>query len=166
MATTIGPNFGNELAAAGLVGLPISWSAAGSITYGPSVTAAQQSAAEAVLAAHNASKPDLTLSVQVNSTGTPALDGVYAIDPKSQRNITAEALYIQTTTAQGSAKFTNGQTTKAWYDTSGAAHTFTTAQFISFAEAIAAYVDGILAAQLAMAAGQTPTWPTSPLTIP
>lgn len=102
-------------------------------------------------------------SVQVNSTSTPALNGVYAFDSQSAQNITSEALYIQVTTAQGAAKFTNGQTTKPWPDTSGALHTFTTTQFITFAEAIAQFTDSVVTAS--QAAG-TPTWPSGPITIP
>ena len=42
----------------------------------------------------------------ISSTGTPALDGTYAIDQAIQGAITSEHVYIATT-----GKFTNGQDT-------------------------------------------------------
>lgn len=110
--------------------------------------------------------PPQPTSVQVNSTSTPTLNGVYAIDPSSTANITAETLFIAETTTQSVGTFTNGQTTRSWPDTSGVMHTFTIPQFIAFAEAIAKYVDSVVsAAQAAQATQTTPTWPAGPLMI-
>lgn len=149
----IGPNFYNEIAAAGLSGLPFAWNASGEIVFGSAMTQTQINAVNAVYAAHNPATPDpnasaaalLASGVAITSTGTPVLNGTYACDPLSQQKITSEQLYIATT-----GKFTNGQTTKAWADASGALHTFpTTAAFTNFAEAIAGVVDNVIAAQLA-----------------
>jgi hypothetical protein len=57
MTTRIGPTFASELAAAGLAGLPICWSDDGTVEYGAAMTADQIAAAEAVLAAHDPTKP-------------------------------------------------------------------------------------------------------------
>jgi hypothetical protein len=54
----IGPTFFAELKAAGLVGLPFSWGADGSLTFSETLTAEQISAIGAVYAAHDPSKPD------------------------------------------------------------------------------------------------------------
>jgi hypothetical protein len=53
MADLIGPTFGRELAAAGLGGLPMSWSSDGTITFDPSMTADQINGVLAVYAAHD-----------------------------------------------------------------------------------------------------------------
>ena len=122
----------------------------------PAPTLAQLQA----IAAEVASATPAPTSVQVNFTTTTSLSGVYGFDPTSSQNMTAEAVYIQVTTAQGAAKFTNGQTTKPWPDTSGNLHTFTTAQFIALAEALAQFADSVVTAQQTKAA-----WPTGPITI-
>jgi hypothetical protein len=72
----------------------------------------------------------------IASNLTPALNGVYSMDPAAQQLITYEAGYIQVAN-----KFTNGQATRNWTDAVGGLHTFTTAQFITFAEAMAQQVD-------------------------
>lgn len=106
-------------------------------------------------------------SVQVNSASAPSLNGVYAFDPQSTRNITAETVFIGETQQQGNATFTNGQVTRGWPDVNGTLHTFTIAEFIAFAEALAAYVDSVIAAgQTAAANGTIPVWPSGPVTIP
>jgi hypothetical protein len=54
----IGPDFYNELVAAGLNGLPFSWSSDGTIFGRENLTAQQNSSLDAVIAAHN---PNLQL---------------------------------------------------------------------------------------------------------
>lgn len=53
----IGPRFAEELAAAGVFGLPFSWDANGNITWGAAITPAQRATILAVIAAHNPSAP-------------------------------------------------------------------------------------------------------------
>lgn len=50
---TIGPTFAAELAAAGLVGLPFAWSAAGDFEFGEDMTPMQIAGVQAVYAAHD-----------------------------------------------------------------------------------------------------------------
>jgi hypothetical protein len=50
-----GPNFTNELLAAGLGGLPFAWDALGNLTFGEAMTASQIAAVQAVYAAHDPS---------------------------------------------------------------------------------------------------------------
>ena len=65
----IGPGFFKELQDAGLAGLPFSWTEAG-VAFSPEMTAAQISAVEAVLAAHNPKAPDL--EAEKNATDAEA----------------------------------------------------------------------------------------------
>ncbi|MFY3535473.1 hypothetical protein [Achromobacter denitrificans] len=51
--TIIGPSFPSELEAGGLLGLPFSWSAAGVLRFGDSITESQRAAVLAVLDAHD-----------------------------------------------------------------------------------------------------------------
>lgn len=61
MAILIGPTFPAELAAAGLSGLPFSWSAFGTITFGDSMTADQIDAVMAVYTAHDPTATGVTV---------------------------------------------------------------------------------------------------------
>lgn len=58
---TIGPQFGSELRAAGLFGLPFSWQADGVINFGEAMTTDQIAAVNAVHEAHDETK-QLTLT--------------------------------------------------------------------------------------------------------
>ena len=101
-----------------------------------STVAAQQAAAVNIASA-------LAAGVQISSTSTSALNGTYAIDRLHQQLITSEQVYIATT-----GHFTNGQATRAWLDMNGARHTFpSTAEFTAFAEAVAQYVNALMAGQ-------------------
>jgi hypothetical protein len=58
MAKTLGPNFGNECIAAGLGGLPFAWgSDSDSISGRENLTVAQNATLDAVVAAHDPTKP-------------------------------------------------------------------------------------------------------------
>lgn len=59
MAKAIGPAFYDELAAAGLVGLPFSWGTDGIIQFDPRMTPGQVVAVQAVYATHDPTKPAL-----------------------------------------------------------------------------------------------------------
>lgn len=73
----------------------------------------------------------------VTSTGTPAVDGVYALDPNSISNISYEAQHISTFSA-----FTNGTTTgMVWPLANGTFVTFpNTTVFLNFAKAAAQFM--------------------------
>ncbi len=75
---SIGPTFSAELATAGLMGLPFSWTAAGDITFGANMTPAQITAVETVYAAHDPTKVDLKVAAQakldaMDAPGGPAI---------------------------------------------------------------------------------------------
>lgn len=94
----------------------------------------------------------------VTSTGTSALNGVYAIDPASQANIATEAQFISTF-----AEFTNGETTNLSYPLmNGTLVAFpTTTEFMAFAKMVA---QTVASAKLAMA--QNAAMPSANVTIP
>jgi hypothetical protein len=100
------------------------------------------------------------------SASTPAMNGTYSLivvpgstDPKTL--ILGEQNYIAL-----KGTFSNGQTTRAWMDTSGTPHIFpNTAEFASFGEAIAQYVDALQMALATALAGGTWQAPAQPVTI-
>lgn len=54
---SIGPSFFSELAAAGLAGLPFSWSESGSVIFGDEITEFQREAVRTLLGAHDPDAP-------------------------------------------------------------------------------------------------------------
>lgn len=103
----------------------------------------------------------VTAGVQITSTGTPSLNGTYALDINSRSNITAEQVYIATT-----SKFTNGGSTRQWPDISGAFHAFpSTTEFTDFAEAVAQYYDSLATAVAVVQAGGGWVAPSMPAAI-
>jgi hypothetical protein len=115
-------------------------------------------AAQAAQASYNSA---IAAGLAVTSTATPALSATYGIDAGAQFNITAETVSILT-----NGTFTNGQSTRNWADVSGAFHTFTVAQFKTFATAIAGYVDELaVALATAQASGGGWTAPSASATI-
>ncbi|OYV43402.1 MAG: hypothetical protein B7X10_06400, partial [Burkholderiales bacterium 21-58-4] len=75
-------------------------------------------------------------TIAITSTGTPALDGSYAIDAATQAHLMAEMQSIQVT-----GKFADGTTSVAWPDATGAVHTFpSVVEFQAFALAIGGFV--------------------------
>jgi hypothetical protein len=137
MAKAIGPNFLNELAAAGLTGLPFSWGADGAIEFGAAMTGDQVAAVNAVYAAHDPAKADpvaaasalLAGGLAVTSAGTPALSGTYGTTTQDQINITG----LQAAVAQN--------VFPGFYrDRAGARHDMTGVQFTAIATAVMTFV--------------------------
>lgn len=94
----------------------------------------------------------------ITSTGTPALNGTYAIDPATQAHIQAEVISILL-----NSTFADGSTTVVWPDMAGNTHTFgSIAEFKQFAAAVAAYV----AALFKVGNGTLTTLPAATATIP
>ena len=136
----IGPNFGNELATAGLAGLAISWDPLGNILRGSTVTDAQWAAVQAVYAAHDPAKVDplaaaaalLANGLAISSTGTPALNGAYGCSMQDEVN----AASLQAATAAG--------VFPGFYrDQVGTRHIMTGAQFTAIATAIMTFIVAI-----------------------
>lgn len=95
--------------------------------------------------------------LNVTSTGTSALNGVYPIDASSQQDIATEAQFISTF-----SEFTNGTTTNLlWQLRNGNPVTFpTTAEFMAYAKVAA---QTVAAAKLAVA--QAAAMPPASVTI-
>lgn len=126
------------------------------------VTALQ--AAEAASQANAAFKSSveaaLANGVVVTSTGTPALNGTYAIDPISQGQLNAVVTYILL-----NGSFPGGNVTMPWTDASGAVHVFpSVTAFKGFATAYADYTAAVVLYE--QSAGQAGSLPSNAITIP
>lgn len=104
---------------------------AGAITPVASPTAAQLLAASAQAA--------IGAGLAITSEATPALDGTYAVDATAQQHVMAEITSIVL-----NGTFADGSATVDWLDAAGGSHTFTIAQFKTFAAAISAYVAALI----------------------
>jgi hypothetical protein len=162
---TIGPSFYDELVAyGGLVGQHFSWSAAGTIEFFPDTPASVVAGVEAVYTAHNPAtiplptqaQSALATGLQLTSTGTPALNGTYAVDPLSQHDIVA----IETSLNAGKG-FPGGATTFNYPDATGVMHSFSAANFTDFAAAVRDYVYALKS----VIAGASTTIPAASTTI-
>ena len=91
------------------------------------------------------------------STSTAALSATYPVNATAQAEISAEVTAILL-----NGTFADGAATVVWLDVTGAQHTFTLAQFRTFASAVAGYVSG----WTKFANGIVTTAPTQPVTIP
>jgi hypothetical protein len=112
----------------------------------PAPTLAQQAAAA------------MLQGLAITSTGTPALNGTYGVDPMSQGRVASISTYILV-----NGNFPGAMATYPFIDMSGAPHVFpTTASFQAFATACANYV----AAVDFVAATGTGTLPVATATIP
>jgi hypothetical protein len=99
----------------------------------------------------------LTGGLAITSTGDSALNATYPCDPISQQQVVAEVTSILLNNA-----FTDGETSIAWLDKTGAPHTFSINQFKTLATALAAFVTGCTKC----ITGQSTTLPTATATIP
>jgi len=92
----------------------------------------------------------LSTGIAVVSTGTPALNGTYAVDQLSQMDVIA----IETSLNAGKG-FPGGATTFGYQDVTGALHSFSEANFTDFAAAVRDFVY----ACKSVIAGQSTTLP-------
>jgi hypothetical protein len=129
----------------------LAWGAAGN-TADP--VAVVQPTADQVLNTHLANGLVLT------STGTPALNGTYALDETSAGQIYQIGLY-----ASQIGTFPSGGTTQAYPDITGVPHTFTIAEFVAFLQAVAVLISAMNNQAAIMAHGGTPVWPAQTATI-
>jgi hypothetical protein len=98
----------------------------------------------------------LGAGVALVSSGTPALNGPYAIDGESRSDMLAEMVSLL-----ANSVFTDGATTLGYADAAGVMHTFDVAQFKAFATAVASYVGALKA----IAATNTGTLAAATVTI-
>ena len=166
----IGPSFYSELVAYGaannvqIIGEHFSWGADGSLCFFTDTPAAVISAVQAVYEAHNPATIPLSMQaatmlatgLKIASTSTPALNGVYAVDPVSQADIVA----IETSLNAGKG-FPGGGTTMTYLDVSRVPHTFSEANLTNFAAAVRDYVYALKSVM----AGSSMTLPAASTTI-
>lgn len=96
----------------------------------------------------------------LTSTGTPALDGTYALDDKSQQNIAAIADGI----ANGKG-LPGGGSTFNYPDATGAEHAFDAAHWTAAAAAFETYIYDFGQALEALVTGGSATMPAAAVTI-
>lgn len=163
-ARAIGPNFPNELVAAGLAGVAVAWGGDGAIVRGASCTDAQWTAVLAVHAAHDPAKPDpvaaaaalLGGGLAIASTGTPALDGTYGCGSDDKTDIGG----LQTAILTNAALFPG-----FFQDIDGRVVTMTAAQFTAIATAILGFIAAVAQAKAAALAGGAWSPPAATATI-
>lgn len=98
---------------------------------------------------------------QVESTGTPSINGTYAIDQASLLNVIALALGIV-----AGDDFPGGATTYDYPDITGNMVTFSsTTLFLDFALALRDYVAALIHTFNVLQNSGSATWPTLPMTI-
>lgn len=102
----------------------------------------------------------LYAGVEITSTSTPALNGLYPVDAATQSHLQAEMISLL---VSGGTAFADGSTSVVWPDMASPKvnHTFTAAEFKLFATAIYAYV----AALYKVVNGSSTTIPPASVTI-
>lgn len=168
MAKSIGPNFPNELAAAGLLGLPFSWTSVGDIFFAATMTAPQIAAVQAVYAAHDPTKLDpatqlaakLAAGVALTSTATPAISATYALDPTTLDQIGSVAR-----DAAAGLGLPGGLTSFTYPDITGNPKSFSGANIQALYKAMRDVVFALNTAAATLAAGGAANWPMQTATI-
>ena len=90
-------------------------------------------------AAQVAAAAALAAGLALTSTGTPALNGTYALSPTS---LTQIAEVREDLLANGGT-FSEGGASFVWADSAGSTHTFNPTNFAAFAAAVAKYVEAV-----------------------
>ena len=114
---------------------------------------AEQQAQTTAMAAYNAA---IAAGCQIVSTGTPALNGTYALDAQSISDVMSEVQFIG-----AFSEFSNMASTLVWPVVGGAVTFPSTAAAMSVFKSLAQYVT----AWKQFSAGVTTTQPTQPVTI-
>ncbi|WP_233831769.1 hypothetical protein [Paraburkholderia sp. ZP32-5] len=129
------------------------WTIADGELVAPTPPTAEQLASAALIHLAYAA---LNAGLAVSSTGTPALNGTYAVDSLSQ----ADVIAIETSLNAGKG-FPGGASTFSYPDANGALHSFNEANFTDFAQTVRDYVYGCRA----VIAGQSSVLPPTSVTI-
>jgi hypothetical protein len=120
--------------------------------------------AAAVVSAPERAAADLATKIAAGlplvSTGTSSLNATYAIDNDSATIISG--IYAGIKGADG---LPGGGGTFAYADITGTTHNFDEAHFAAFAKAVRDYRYALTQAARTEAAGGSPSWPTTPVTI-
>lgn len=108
------------------------WTIVSGALVAPTPPTAAQLAAQALI---RSAQTAMAVGASISSTGTPALNGTYAIDQLSQMDIIA----IETSLNAGKG-FPGGAATFNYPDTGGVMHAFSESNFTDFAAAARDYV--------------------------
>ncbi len=163
----IGPSFASDVAAAGVAGVPFSWSPDGTITF-TGATPAQVAAVQAVYAAHDPAKPDIdtvlaqkiAAGIAITSTGTPALTATYGLDPTTLEQVGSVAR-----DAGAGLGLPGNVATFNYPDITGANHAFTATAIQNLYKAMRDMMLVLDTQYGIAAAGGTPIWPKQSATI-
>jgi hypothetical protein len=129
------------------------WTVAAGALVAPVAPSAAELASQALI---QSAQMALAAGLNVTSTGTPTLNGTFAVDQLSQMDVIA----IETSLNAGKG-FPGVSSTFSYPDASGAIHTFSEANFTDLAAAIRDFVYGCRA----VIAGTSTTLPASTVTI-
>lgn len=99
--------------------------------------------------------------IALTSTGTPTLNGIYALDPDSTNQIFQIGLYASQFNA-----FPSGQSVQPYPDITSQPHNFTVASFVAFLRVVAPLVSQLNTQAAILGAGGQPSWPAQAGTIP
>ena len=117
-------------------------------------------AAEQAVLAQNAYNTLINNGLTITSTSTPAIDGTYPINSQAVQNFEAIQTGINTNHA-----FPLGAT-QPWMLLNGTNVSIpSTTEFIAIATAVEAFLDQAFVAEQTEAAGGTPNWPSTSVTI-
>ena len=161
----IGPSFYDELVAhGGLVGEHFSWQPDGVIEFFHDTPQEVIDGVKKVYEAHNpetvppkqAAQAALAAGLEIVSTGTPELNGTYALDQLSRMDIVSIEIGVKA--GQG---FPGGGSAFNYPDASGKLHEFNESNFCEFATAVRQYSYALNA----VIAGTSMGLPESPVTI-
>ena len=161
----IGPSFYDELVAhGGLVGEHFSWCPNGDIEFFHDTPQEVIDGVKKVYEAHNpgtvppkvAAQAALAAGLELVSTGTPELNGTYALDQLSRMDIVSIEIGVKA--GQG---FPGGGSAFNYPDASGKLHEFNESNFLEFATAMRQYAYSLNA----IISGASMELPASPVTI-
>lgn len=158
----IGPNFANEIAAAGLSGLPFAWGDDGEIHFDAAMTPEQIEGVNAVYAAHDPKKTDphqtyvdaIRSGLAVSSGAAPTLNGTYGTTPQDEINMTGLLVAVSSNVFPGYCR-----------DISGMRRAMTPTQFTALAGAVLDYVATLDAARNLALEGGVASWPSASVAI-
>ena len=136
-------------------GLPAGGSGGTALVVAPAVASAYN------LAVAQATYASLvTGGLTITSTGSPAVNGTYGVQPSDTANLNATETYIL---ANGSLQ----QTPEPWFLTNGSEVLIPSVTvFKNISSAIANFITSAHVAEGIAAAGGTPSWPSASVTIP
>lgn len=138
---------------AGMAQIGGSWNGTAFLPPPAPVLSSQQQAAAAYAAA-------IAAGCRMVSTASPGLNGTYPLNDSAIAKMTAIAAGIA-----GGKGLPGGGSTFNLFDASGAPHAIGSSDYLNLAAALETYVYDLIAYEMALAGGQSPTPPAQPVVI-